>query len=80
MIITQGRVHGRTIELSKDLGLADGQEVEVRVKPVPSTRSWGEGLRRCAGALGTDWTDEDDCILEALYQERKQDTRREIQE
>jgi len=27
---------------------------------------WGEGLRRCAGALTSEWTDEDDRILEAM--------------
>jgi hypothetical protein len=29
-----GRVHGRTIELDDDLGVADGQEVEVQVTVV----------------------------------------------
>ena len=29
-----GRVHGRTIQLDEDLGVAEGQEVEVQVKVV----------------------------------------------
>lgn len=36
-----GKVHGRTIQLAEDLGVADGQEVEVQVKvvpPIPPTR------------------------------------------
>ena len=28
----QGKVHGRTIELNEELGLAEGQQVEVQVK------------------------------------------------
>jgi hypothetical protein len=73
-----GKVHGKTIELDEDLGLADGQEVEVQVKAVPSTRTWGEGLRRSAGALADDpyW----DAIMEEIYQARKRDTRRELPE
>ena len=27
-----GKVHGKTIELDEDLGVVDGQEVEVQVK------------------------------------------------
>ena len=37
-----GKVHGRTIELDQDLGIADGQEVEVQVKVLPPTRTWGD--------------------------------------
>lgn len=32
----QGRVQGRTIELDEDPGVADGQQVEVQLKVVPS--------------------------------------------
>jgi hypothetical protein len=78
--IVYGKVHGKTIELDEDLGVAEGQEVEVQVKVVAHTKKWGEGLRRCAGALANDWTEEDDRILEAIQQERKWDTRREIPE
>ena len=75
-----GTVHGKTIELDEDLGLAEGQEVEIQVKVVSSQQRWGEGLRRCAGALANDWTDEDDQILEEIHQERQRDARREIPE
>jgi hypothetical protein len=74
----QGIIHGKTIELSEDPGVADGQQVEITIKTLPTPRSWGEGLRRCAGALAADWTEEDDRILEAIHQERKRDTRGEI--
>jgi hypothetical protein len=75
-----GKVHGKTIELDEDLGVIDGQEVEVQVKIVPSTKKWGEGLRRCAGALADEWTEEDDRVLNEIYQDRKRETRREIPE
>jgi hypothetical protein len=72
----QGIVHGKTIELIQDLGMADGQKVEVVVKTISSKEQWGEGLRRCAGALANEWSDEDDRILEEIYQDRKRETRR----
>ena len=73
-----GKIHGRTIELDEDLGMADGQEVEVQVKVVSPTRKWGEGILRTAGALADDpyW----DAIMEEIYQERKRDARKETLE
>lgn len=73
-----GVIQGRTIELTEDPGFADGQQVEITIKTVPNPRPWGEGLRRCAGAFATEWTEEDDRILEEIHQERKRDTRKEI--
>ena len=66
-----GKVHGKTIQLDEDLGGADSQEVEVQVKIIPAAKLWGEGLRRCAGALADEWTEEDDRILEEIYQDRQ---------
>ena len=74
----QGVIHGRTIELSEDPGVADGQQVEITIRAVPTPRPWGEGLRRCAGAFAADWTEEDDRILEEIQQERKRDSREDI--
>jgi hypothetical protein len=76
----RGKVRGTTIELDEDPGVADGQEVEITIKTVPARRPWGEGLRRCAGALADEWTEEDDRILEEIHQERKRDTRKDIPE
>jgi hypothetical protein len=73
-----GVVHGRRIELQEDLGVAEGQTVEVQVKVVPVTATWRDGLRRCAGALPIEWTTEDDRILEAIHEDR--DARRAIPE
>ena len=57
-----------------------GQQVEVQVKVLPASQPWGDGLRRCAGALAQVWTEEDDRILAEIHQDRKRDTRREIPE
>jgi hypothetical protein len=54
-----GKVHGKTIELDEDLGVAEGQEVEITIRSIPNRRPWGKGLRRCAGALASDWTEEE---------------------
>ena len=75
-----GIVHGRIIELDQDLGVAEGQEVEVHVKIVPTAKTWGEGLKRCAGGLANEWTDNDDRILTSIYQDRKRDDRKEFPE
>lgn len=76
----QGVVHGKTITFGEDLGFVDGEQVEVTVeKRKPNDASWGEGLRRCAGAWAGSGTEEDDPILEQIYQERKADARPEVQ-
>ena len=64
-----GRIHGKTIELDEDLGVAEGQEVEVQVTVVQPAGKWGEGILRTAGALAndTEW----DGIMEQIYQDRK---------
>jgi len=56
--VIYGRIHGRTIELTEDLGLTDGQEVEVSVRTVTptSTRKPGEGFLGTEGALAQDPT------------------------
>jgi hypothetical protein len=64
-----GVVHGKTIELSEDPGVADGQEVEVQVLVKPSGNEWGAGVLRTAGALADDphW----DAIMDQVQQVRK---------
>jgi hypothetical protein len=79
--VLHGIVHGKTIELSEDPGVPIGQSVEVLLMPSPPVGAkWGDGLRRCAGALADDWTDEDDRILQAIQQERNRDGRPELSE
>ncbi len=51
-----GKVHGKTIELDVDLGVAEGQEVEVQVTIVQTTRPplppISEGLAKIYAILG----------------------------
>ena len=73
-----GKVHGKTIELDEDLGVVDGQEVEVQVRIVQPPRKWGEGILRTAGALADDpyW----DAIMEEVHQARKIERRPQMEE
>jgi len=76
-MVLHGKIHGRTIELAEDLGLAEGQEVEVSIRTVPvaAAREPGDGLLRTEGALADDpyW----DAIMEEIYQARRSDRRPE---
>jgi hypothetical protein len=78
--VLHGTIHGRTIELAEDAGLAEGQEVEVSIRTVPrgAAQMPGDGLLRTEGALADDpyW----DAIMEEIHRERKNDTRKEILE
>lgn len=47
-----GRVHRKTIELAEDLGVPDGQEVEIRVKVLSPPPSVTEGLGKVYEILG----------------------------
>jgi hypothetical protein len=69
-----GKIHGRTIELDEDLGVAEGQEVEVQVRLISKiARTPGEGFLRTEGALAddTEW----DSIMEEIHQARKLERR-----
>ena len=67
-----GIVTGRTIQLTEDPGVPLGQEVELVITAVAQhQRPWGEGLRKCAGAMADHWTEEDDRILQEIYEQRK---------
>ena len=83
-IVMQGVVHGKTIELEASPGIEDGRRVElvVRVKQLPGPPpAWKPGsMETAAGMMASCWTEEDDRILEAIYQDRRRDSRREIPE
>ena len=49
---THGKVHGKTIELDEDLGVPEGQEVEVQVTVLPSPPPMSEGLAKIYEILG----------------------------
>ena len=73
-----GKIHGRTIELDEDPGVAEGQEVEVQVKIVPPARKWGEGILRSAGG----WANfpEMDAILQKIHQQRRLERRLQLED
>lgn len=66
-----GVIHGKTIQLTEDPGMSDGQEVHVVLAPVPPAASWGDGIRRSAGG----WADdpEMDAVMERIQEDRKQE-------
>jgi hypothetical protein len=68
-----GKVHGKTIEFMEDLGMEEGQEVEVHVKAIETDKKWGEGILRTTGALADDpyW----DAIMEEIHRARKVERR-----
>ena len=73
-----GTVHGKIIELREEVGLIEGQEVEVTVRPIQtsSVRQPGEGFLRTEGALAddTEW----DGIMEEIYRARKIERRSQV--
>ncbi len=75
--VLHGVVHAKNIALEEDLGLAEGQVVELTIRTVvpPTNRQPGEGFLRTEGALAddTEW----DGILEEIYQARKRERRPE---
>lgn len=83
-----GVVRGKTIELDEDLGVVDGQEVQIQVTVLaPKKRlpgpppGWQPGRASAtAGALADSWTEEDDRVLEEICQDRKREGRREVME
>ena len=68
-VVVQGVIHGKTIELKENPGVADGQEVEVTVRALQPGPTWGEGIRRSAGAAaGIPGVEE---AFEEIQRERK---------
>jgi hypothetical protein len=69
----KGIIRGNSIELERPVGLPDGQEVTVIVRPTNGAGSLppGEGLRRSAGAWADDVAGLDE-YLEWNRQQRKQ--------
>ncbi len=72
-----GTVHGKTIELDEDLGVAEGQQIEIQVKLVQPARKWGDGILRSAGG----WVNhpELDAIMETIHQSRKLERRPQME-
>ena len=60
-----GKVHGRTIELDEDLGVADGQEVEVQVRLFPGRPRNRAKASSAPAGLADD--EEWDSIMERIH-------------
>lgn len=76
--VIHGIIHGKTIHLEDDPGIADGETVEVLLRRVSTPKGWGEGLRRCAGALA-DYPEMDQ-YMDEIQSERRLDSRPELPE
>lgn len=61
---------------SEELGLNDGQELVIQVRPVATTGTRGEGLRRSAGALAADpeWDGIMEEVAEGVVRHRRVDS------
>lgn len=70
-----GTVRGKIIELEEDLGMADGQAVEVIVNPTKARQPWGAGISRSAGVAVHDR--EFDEVFEQLARDRRAATFRD---
>jgi len=64
-----GKVYGQTIHINEDLNLADGEDVEVVLRPTTTPSAWGEGIRRSAGAAAN--IPEFDDVFAQIEKERK---------
>lgn len=78
-IVMQGVTHGNMIELERSPGIEDGRKVELILRvsklPGPPPRWKPGGGVTAAGMMAEHWTDEDDRLLEEIYQDRKRDGR-----
>jgi len=68
-VIVKGIVHGRTIELEQDSGLAKGQSVTVTLRPMLKS---GEGVRQAIGSWAED-SAQLDTFIEQVYRDREDD-------
>jgi hypothetical protein len=83
-----GKIHGKSIQLDEDRGVAEGQEVEVQVRMIDlqkrlpgSPPGWRPGsTETAAGMMAEHWAEEDDRILEAIESDRHRPSTRELPE
>ena len=82
MIALRGIIHGKTIELAEAPGLAEGQEVEVVVRPatVRAPLPFTPPLNADPDKIADWWTPEDDAIFEEIARYRRESGYRELPE
>lgn len=69
----RGVIHGKIIQLDTEIGLPDGQEVTVSVRPLAQEHELGSGIRQSAGAWADDNLEELEAYLEANRRARQLD-------
>jgi hypothetical protein len=69
-------IHGKTIELDQDPGIAEGQRVDVQLRVSPMARPWGQGILRSAG-IAADVSGFDEAF-EQVQRDRESATTREL--
>ena len=74
----QGVIHGKTIELDQDPGIAEGQRVDVQVRVSSTAQPWGEGILRSAG-IAADVPGFDEAF-EQVQRDRESATMRDLEE
>jgi hypothetical protein len=67
--IIQGAVHGKVIELDRDLGLPDGQQVTIALRPISSPE---DAIPQCAGAWADAGPELDVWLAETQRSRRKE--------
>ena len=80
-IVMQGVIHGRTIELEASPGIDDGRAVEVVLnvdQPLRPSEQPVPGQYVTAAGMMANYTEDDDAVLEEIYQDRKRDMLPEI--
>jgi hypothetical protein len=73
----QGVIHGKTIELDQDLGIAEGQRVDVQVRLSSTSQPWGVGILRSA-CIAADVPGFDEAF-EQVQRDRESATMRDIE-
>ena len=66
--VVEGVIHGKTIELATDPGIADGQRVEVTIRTVPAPDARIEAILRTSGSMADD--PDFEAIMEQIGRER----------
>ena len=74
----RGVVHGKTIELDQDPGIAAGERVDVMMRVASSILPWGEGILRSAG-IASDVPGFDEAF-EQVQRDRESATMRTFEE
>lgn len=80
MIALRGVIHGKTIELMEAPNLAEGQEVEVVVRPTEACKASVPVKHPDPDKIADWWTPEDDAIFEEIARHRRESRCRELPE